>query len=1063
MRRNRLRTTLLAATSSLALTVAMGETAEAATCIVVTNPATPYSQSGNTCVTFNAVNRTGSVTNTGTVTASGAPLSVSRTGISVVGGATIIGSVTNSGRITPTSGNGIFVEGASVSGALINASGGTITGTNGSTGGGSGISVNSGTVGSITNNGTITENNYPDVGFEITSNATVNGDVVNNGTMSAPATGVIQFVNSGTITGNIINSGTLTNTYSNTQGVNLGAGVYIYSAQGPISLGGSIINTTGGTITGGFGIQVFATSATHLVTIGSGGSGGITNAGTITVGRTGVEVGSVTLTGGISNSGTISAGLNGIQLINLTTATAPGGTPTNLGTAGPPSVAGGITNSGTITASGGAGYAGIMLVGANVANGITNSAGGTISAAGGTGILIGNTGKITYPGSGINGVPGPGTTYTVTAVGGSTLTGGINNQGTITAKTGIAVDGGSTVVGGITNGGTINGSTDAINLAGEGGPTTITITGGVVTGNIVGGGADTLDFAPTGTFPYNSNFSAVSAVNVNSGTVVLNGTADSATTLTVSNGGTLAGTGTIATAMTIMNGGVFAPGTIGTPGTAMHVTGGVAFDPTATYRVYLNPTTASLANISGMATLDNATVNAVFSPGSYVSKQYTILTSGGLVGTFNATITNTNLPIGASDTLSYSGDDVFLNLTSSYSGGGLSGNQQSVANALISYFNAHGGIPAQFFNLTPAQLTQVDGEDSTGASTGTFQIVNDFFNLLSDIALGNGGGGGGGGGNAPGFAAEDNSSLPPDVALAYARALHKPQPQAASQQAFDQRWTAWGSGFGGAATYDGNATVGSNTLSASDYGFAGGMDYHTSADLKVGFALAGAGANWSLAQNLGSGRSDSFQAAGYAIKHFGPLYLTGIAGIGNSWFTTNRTAALGDQLQAKFDGQTYALRGEAGYRYAVLPMAGVTPYAAVQTQWLQLPGYSETDLSGGGFALSYGAQTANDTRSELGARADDLTTFNGMPLVLRGRLAWAHDWLTNPAVSAAFQALPGTAFTVNGAAVPKNSALTTAAAQLYLTANWSFEAKFDGQFASSAQTYAGTGTLKYSW
>jgi uncharacterized protein with beta-barrel porin domain len=494
----------------------------------------------------------------------------------------------------------------------------------------------------------------------------------------------------------------------------------------------------------------------------------------------------------------------------------------------------------------------------------------------------------------------------------------------------------------------------------------------------------------------------------------------------------------------------------------MHVTGSVAFDPTATYRIYLNPTTASQAILSGTATLDNATVNAVFSPGGYVSKQYTILTSGGLVGTFNSTITNTNLPIGASDSLSYSGDDVFLNLTSSYSGGGLSGNQQSVANALINYFNTHGGIPAQFFGLTPAQLTQVDGEDATGAATGTFQVINDFFNLLSDIALGTGGDTGGGGGNAPGFAAEDNSSLPPDVALAYARALKKPQ-QVAPQQNFDQRWTAWGSGFGGAATYDGNATVGSNTLSASDYGFAGGMDYRAAPDLKLGFALAGAGTNWSLAQSLGSGRSDSFQAAGYGIEHFGALYLTGIAGIGNSWFTTNRTAALGDQLQAKFDGQTYALRGEAGYRYAVLPMAGVTPYAAVQSQWLQLPGYSETDLTGGGFALSYASQTANDTRSELGARFDDLTTFNGMPLVLRARLAWAHDWVSNPAASAAFQALPGTAFTVNGAVLPANSALATAAAEWHLTPNWTAVAKFDGEFGASAQTYAGTGTLKYTW
>jgi uncharacterized protein with beta-barrel porin domain len=86
-----------------------------------------------------------------------------------------------------------------------------------------------------------------------------------------------------------------------------------------------------------------------------------------------------------------------------------------------------------------------------------------------------------------------------------------------------------------------------------------------------------------------------------------------------------------------------------------------------------------------------------------------------------------------------------------------------------------------------------------------------------------------------------------------------------------------------------------------------------------------------------------------------------------------------------------------------------------------------------------------------------------MPLVLRGRLAWAHDWVSNPALGAVFQALPGSSFTVNGAAPPKDSALATAAAEPHLPPNWSATAKFDGEFATGAQAYAGTGTLRYEW
>jgi uncharacterized protein with beta-barrel porin domain len=104
-----------------------------------------------------------------------------------------------------------------------------------------------------------------------------------------------------------------------------------------------------------------------------------------------------------------------------------------------------------------------------------------------------------------------------------------------------------------------------------------------------------------------------------------------------------------------------------------------------------------------------------------------------------------------------------------------------------------------------------------------------------------------------------------------------------------------------------------------------------------------------------------------------------------------------------------------------------------------------------------------DTRSELGGRFDDLTTFYRMPLILRARVAWAHDWVSNPALNASFESLPGTSFTVFGAPLAHDSALTSASAQLFFASNWSLTAKFDGEFASGSQSYAGSGTLRYTW
>jgi uncharacterized protein with beta-barrel porin domain len=79
------------------------------------------------------------------------------------------------------------------------------------------------------------------------------------------------------------------------------------------------------------------------------------------------------------------------------------------------------------------------------------------------------------------------------------------------------------------------------------------------------------------------------------------------------------------------------------------------------------------------------------------------------------------------------------------------------------------------------------------------------------------------------------------------------------------------------------------------------------------------------------------------------------------------------------------------------------------------------------------------------------------------RLAWGHDFVGIPSVSAAFEPLPGSNFTVYGAPIPHDSALTSASAEWQLRPNLSLTAKFDGEFASNAQTYAESGTLRYRW
>jgi uncharacterized protein with beta-barrel porin domain len=59
--------------------------------------------------------------------------------------------------------------------------------------------------------------------------------------------------------------------------------------------------------------------------------------------------------------------------------------------------------------------------------------------------------------------------------------------------------------------------------------------------------------------------------------------------------------------------------------------------------------------------------------------------------------------------------------------------------------------------------------------------------------------------------------------------------------------------------------------------------------------------------------------------------------------------------------------------------------------------------------------------------------------------------------------LPGTNFIVNGATPAKDSALVSTGAELRLVNGVTLSGKFDGEFASRAQTYAGTGTVRWAW
>jgi uncharacterized protein with beta-barrel porin domain len=282
---------------------------------------------------------------------------------------------------------------------------------------------------------------------------------------------------------------------------------------------------------------------------------------------------------------------------------------------------------------------------------------------------------------------------------------------------------------------------------------------------------------------------------------------------------------------------------------------------------------------------------------------------------------------------------------------------------------------------------------------------------------------------------------------------------------FAQRWSVWAAGFGGSQTTDGNATLGSNTATSRIAGTAVGADYRFSPFTLAGFALAGGGTNFSIANGLGSGRSDLFQAGAFVRHTVGPAYLSAALAYGWQDITTDRTVTIAgvDRLRAEFNANAFSGRVEGGYRF-VTPWMGITPYAAGQFTTFDLPAYAEQALSGAStFALAYGSKSVTDTRSELGVRTDKSFAMQDSILTVRGRLAWAHDYNPDRNIATTFQALPGASFVVNGAAQASDSALTTASAELKWMNGWSTAATFEGEFSNVTRSYAGKGVVRYSW
>jgi uncharacterized protein with beta-barrel porin domain len=395
-------------------------------------------------------------------------------------------------------------------------------------------------------------------------------------------------------------------------------------------------------------------------------------------------------------------------------------------------------------------------------------------------------------------------------------------------------------------------------------------------------------------------------------------------------GGTnfIGGNGTI-TGNVLLQGGSLMPAVPNsTVGPTLNVNGAVGFSPGTTYVVRVNgAANDSITAIGAVLGFTSTVLASVTGNAGSALGKHTIITATSIGGTFGSVSTTGSAFLQAA--LSYDPTHVFLTLTGNAANGtgidfttaAQTTNQTGVAGALNAAGNANGfsgllinTIAGLSASQASAAFAALDGEVATGAERASFRFMDQFLNLMldpfADGRFGNTAGG------ATGFAPEQQAALPAEIAQAYA-ATFKALPPAN----FEQRWSMWGAAFGGSGKTGGNAAVGSSDTTLSTFGYASGLEYRISPDTIIGFAAAGGGTNWGLANALGTGRSDSAQVGAYARTRVGAAYIAESIAFANHWFTTDRTA-LGDNLRANFTGQSFGGRLEGGYRIAVTPNFG---------------------------------------------------------------------------------------------------------------------------------------------
>ncbi|WP_292520581.1 autotransporter domain-containing protein [Mesorhizobium sp.] len=828
---------------------------------------------------------------------------------------------------------------------------------------------------------------------------------------------------------NIENGGAVTNTGVNPSFIGREAG----------SEGAVMVTGPGSTWTNNNWLNV-GRGGTGTLTIADGGA--VSN-GLATLGGQAGSHGTVAVSGTGStwaNSGEIHIGRSGAG----TLAVAEGGRVTVAEEVFVGTDAGGA---GTVTVTG----AGSTLTSYSLAVGFSGDAaltiagGGAVNSSYGTvGLNAGSTGAALVTGAGSTWTSG---SLVVGFQGAGTLT--VGDSGEVIVNADNAVNDRILVA-------DDTGSTGTVNIGAAAGEAAVAP--GTVHDRIqFGGGTGTLNFNHTATdYVFDPGISGPGAVNVlagttifdnnkqytgpttvdDGGTLIVNGSIASSSSLTVKPGGQVGGSGTFPS--TTFDGGTASPGnSIG----VMNIGGDVTFTQDSTYEVEVDPASSDsdIIHATGTATLGGASVVHIGLAGDYRPRStYTILTAdGGIDGTFGDVASDFAF---LDATLGYDTNDVTLTLERndvSFDDIGVTSNQIAVgtgAESLGAGNPVHDAVVVLDEDRARVALDLLSGEIHALAKSALIEdshFVRDAANDRMRAA----------------FEGVGASNTP---VLAYG-----PDGPASASASADSGLAIWTHGFGswGEIDSDGNAA----SLSSSTGGLIVGGDAMLG-DWRLGLMAGYSHISFDVDDRASSGSSDNYHLGLYGGTEWGALAFR--SGLAYTWhdIETSRGVVAGDftdQLEADYDAGTVQAFGELGYRIDV-GQAAFEPFANLAYVNFDGGGFTE---SGEAAALNSSGGSTDTTFTTLGLRGSTGFTVGTMSAIARSMVGWRHAYGdTTPHSTQAFAG--GAAFVVAGVPIAEDAAVIEAGLDLNLTDASTFGVSYNGQFASGVRQNGFTAQLQ---